>query len=169
MDYNQSAMDSTGPAALGSYAWGRSASSFEFGEPPKDLTRRVSTNPSAPAHSGGSIADVLPYRLTIAAAAESTPLVSDVASKENTDQVDLHESNIRTTSVQRSRILAIKYASRGAVSTEVSARLQILNDRLGALSPRVSASQMESLEKIAGLLEFSNARQAARARLLSSR
>lgn len=169
MDYINSTMDSTGAAALGTYTWGRSASSLEFGEPPRDLTRRISTSVASVGPASRSLADVLPNRLTISAATESTPLVSEVASAAGVDEVDLHQSNLRTTSVQRSRILALKYVNRESVSNELSARLQILNDRLNALSPRVSASQMESLERIAGLLELSGERQATRTRLLASR
>jgi hypothetical protein len=88
-----------------------------------------------------------------------TPIASEA--KEIHPQNLVENSGGKTTEInnlakQRVRLMAARYAS-GVESSEMVARLEILNRRLLEKSPRVSTAQIQALEDAAG--ELARARQ----------
>lgn len=71
---------------------------------------------------------------------------SDLAARANAIAVKTDpESEVEVIAKQRVRLMAAKYAD-DKVSTEILARLEILNQRMISKSPRVTREQVESLE-----------------------
>lgn len=79
--------------------------------------------------------------------AEPTPtLTESVHSHTATAVVPQPSAEIDQIAKQRVRLMAAKYAS-GAQSSEIVARLEILNSRLSERAPRVSKEQVTALEE----------------------
>lgn len=139
-----------GMAALSQFsAWGQHALVSEARPPVyKDWTQSVPSprksvgNSAALRNVGGEI--------TTVDAVETTP-VSMVVPDQVASRDEAARSLGSTSEVarKRSRILAARYALGDQVTAEIEARLDILSAQLERLSPRVSASQVEQLERVA--------------------
>jgi hypothetical protein len=80
--------------------------------------------------------------------------VDNVASRESFNDRFVSRKDIEVSKIASDRIklLAIKYAN-DSVSTEIIARLAILNSRLIEKSPRVTTEQISSLEQTIGAVK----------------
>lgn len=79
--------------------------------------------------------------------------------------VGLADQDVRKISEHRIRLLAVKYA-RESISSEMIARLEILNSRLSERAPRITAQQISSLESaISSVKAIESSRLARAARL----
>lgn len=78
---------------------------------------------------------------------------------------DPHSGDVERIAKQRVKLMAAKYVG-GAESSEIVARLEILNRRLLEHAPRVSKEQVAALEKANDQLERIRASRAERSRRL---
>ncbi|HIE4128085.1 TPA: hypothetical protein ACXOGX_000886 [Stenotrophomonas maltophilia] len=153
-------------------AWGQHALVSEAHPPVhKSWTQSV----SASGNSGGSRAAVTRAggEITTVDSAETTPASAVVSEKPiSRDGVARISAGTSEVARKRSRMLATRYAQGDGVTTEVEARLQILSAQLEKLSPRVSASQVEQLERVAkeaGMIASRREERAARLAALLGR
>jgi hypothetical protein len=89
----------------------------------------------------------------------------DLSSSASTSTDVVEVSEIDRITKQRVRLMAARYAS-GVESSEIVARLEILNRRLLDKAPRVSVHQVQALEVAAGQLAQAKASREERMRRL---
>lgn len=114
----------------------------------------------------GPFAPTTPPISQSAPIAESTPtLAESVSSHTATAAIPSSSAEIDQIAKQRVRLMAAKYAS-GSQSSEIVARLEILNSRLSERAPRVSKEQVTALEDANAQLTRIRAAREARAKRL---
>lgn len=114
----------------------------------------------------GPLAPTAPASPQKAPAAEPTPTSNESTGQHSAQDVQIaSDVDIERISKQRVKLMAAKYASSKA-SSEIIARLEILNRRLSERAPRVSKDQVSALENAYDQLARIQAAREARAKRL---
>lgn len=127
---------------------------------PKNSQQQIESYLTAFAYEQESIADIFsiakgalaPTTGPVAATGSDILITQTVVSNQASAKVQpvihaqVEESEVRKISKQRVQLMAAAYA-RSVDSSEILARLEILNQRLLNKSPRVSKAQVDALEK----------------------